>query len=289
MIFLFICLFAVTISHAIERRTLYEKVAVPDLIIYGTVLEDDQKYALVSVEEVLKGAFQKPSINVSFRKENLERQQREEKIEFTRGDKVILLLEPFRTDSGRVKSDLFTITGRDEGMIRVSAESATLTIEAIRRFVKIQSIKEQKRIWEGQKALLKETNRLMVEAGLQEIIKFWIAEPDMIPLLLEFIRGENLQFRLSAAKIFCQLFEDETRKRARIEGREEVIRELIQKARGDASPSVRVETIKALKRAGNVGLRDIFEAISKGDEDQEVRYEAQKALYEIRSYDNEEE
>ncbi len=291
-IFLFL-LFLISYVHlsafaeSKEDLTLYEKIARAEYVVVATVIDDDDRYALVSVEENIKGDLSKNVLNVSFRKENLERELGEQKIDFTKGETVVLFLEPSITASGKEKKDVYSPVGRAEGKISVSAESVQLISEAMHRFAKIQALDEQRRIWEEQKTLLKEKNRFMVEAGFEEVIKFKTATSDMVPMLLEFVRGADPLFRIFSCTIFEQLFEKEKRQKKSIEGREEVVKEMIQRARGDDTPSVRIGAIRTLEMAGAREYREILEAISKTDDSQDVRYEAERVLYEIRSDTNE--
>lgn len=264
-----------------EKQNLYERAAQAKLIVLGTIVEDDSKYAVVHIEETLKGKSASDVIQVSFRIENFERKPGEEKITFKSGERVILFLEPVKKSSGKLKENTFALVGRSEGKIASSAESLVALVEAIKRFVRIQSLDSQLQIWEEQKKLLAEKNRFMVEAGFQEVIKFRTVRSDMIPRLLEFVRGEHPSFRSYSLILLKQLFEEEARGREKIEGREEVIRELVQRARGDEDSSVRVEAVRALAEAGTEDQRELLEAISNSDASQEVRYEAQKALYEM--------
>lgn len=289
VLFLISSIYPYAYTEARESLTLYEKIAWAQYVIVATVINDDEKYALVSVEENVKGNLSKDLLNVSFRRENLERELGEPKIEFTKGETVVLFLEPFVTASGKEKKDVYSPVGRAEGKISVSAESVQLISEAMHRFVKIQALDDQRRIWEEQKALLKEKNRFMVEAGFEEVIKFKIASQEMIPALLAFVRGEDSLFRAFTCTIFGQLFEKERRQKTKIEGREEILRELIQRARGDDAPSVRIEAIRAIEMAGGYEYREILEAISKTDNSQDVRYEAERVLYGLRSDDSERE
>lgn len=282
--FLFALPLACTDAEASSGKTLYEKVAFSPLVVHGTTISDDAKYAEIHVLEVLKGTFQGEMFHVSFRIENFERQRGEEKIIFDRGEEAILLLEPVLDRASRIKDDsLFRLIGGAEGKIELSPESGQPLIDAAKRFIEIQSLDSQNKIWKEHKKLLQEKNRFLIQAGFQEIIKFRIADWLLIPTLLPFLIGYDVEFQIHTAKIMTQLFQDERKAEEEKEGREEVIRSLIQRARGDRDPRVRVEAIRALSAAGAEDYQDIFKTISEHDESQDVRYEAQKVLYEIRT------
>ncbi|MEW5807805.1 MAG: HEAT repeat domain-containing protein [Acidobacteriota bacterium] len=275
--------FSVSSLQAVEKQSLYEKVAVAELIVLSTIVVDDAKYVLATIDEILKGTYQEESIQVSFRKENFESKPGEDKITFRTGERAVLFLEPAKRSSGKVKKKIFTLIGRAEGKLSVSEESITLLLDAIKRFVRIQALKNQLQIWDEHKKLLEEKNHFMVEAGLQEIVKFRTADPNIIPQILEFSRGNTPRFRLYSMLILRQLFEGEANGKTRIEGREEIVRTLREKARRDEDPSVRIEAIRAIKTVGTEDDIDLLETISRTDKSQDVRYEAQKVLYEMKS------
>ncbi len=266
-----------------SEKTLYEKTAHAPLVILGITTSDDTKYAEIEIQEVLKGQFQGQMLNISFRRENFERKRGQEKIVFSEGEEAILFLEPVRNRNGRIKDhSLFKLIGGTEGKIEVSPESGQSLVIAIKRLIEIQSIKSMKKIWKEHKNLLQEKNRFLIQAGFQEIIKFRIADWILIPTLLQFLSGKDVEFRICSVKVMAQILEDEGEKTKEREEKEEVIRSLINRARGDDEPMVRVEAIRALNAAGAEDYLDILETISENDESQVVRYEAQKVIYEIR-------
>ncbi len=269
---------------ASEGDTLYEKIAHSTLAIHGITVSDDVKYAEIHVLEVLKGNFAEEVLQVAFRMDNFERQQGEEKIIFNKGEEVILLLEPVRVRSGRIKDpSLFRLMNRAEGKINLSPESGHLLIDAVKRFIHLQSLQSQLEIWEEHRKLLQEKNPFLIRAGFHEILKFRIANWSQIPILLQFLLGQDVEFKLESARVIAQLFQDKGNATENLEGREEVIRTLIRAARGDKDVRVRVEAIRALSASGAENYQDVLEAISEDDESQLVRYEGQKALYEIKA------
>lgn len=286
LLFLLLCL-TIHVAKALEEKTLYEKIAHSLLAIHGLTVSDDAKYAEIHVLEVLKGNYAEESLRISFRMDNFERERGEEKIIFNKGEEAILILEPLRNRSGGIKDpSLFRLMDRAEGKIDLSPESGHILIDAVKRFIQIQSLESQHEIWKEQKKLLQEKNRFLVEAGFQEILKFRIGDWSQIPLLLRYLTGPDPEFQLNAAKVITQLFQDREETTVNLEGWEEVIRTVIRTARGDSEARIRVEAIRALSAAGAESYQEVLEAISKDDESQLVRYEAQKALYETKTGNN---
>ncbi len=286
LLLLLLCLIA-NAAEVSEKKTLYEKIAHSLLAIHGLTVSDDAKYAEIHVLEMLKGNYAEENLRISFRMDNFEREREEEKIIFNNGEEAIFLLEPLRDRSGSIKDpSLFKLMDRAEGKIDLSPESGHILIAAVKRFIQIQSLESQHEIWKEQKKLLQEKNRFLIEAGFQEILKFRIGDWTQIPDLLQYLTGPDAEFQLNAAKVITQLFQDREEATANLEGWEEVIRTVIRTARGESDPRIRVEAIRALSAAGAESYQDVLEAISEDDESQLVRYEAQKALYEIKTDNN---
>jgi hypothetical protein len=282
--FVLILLLIIIKAEASPEEKLYERIAHSSLVIHGQTISDDAKYAGIHVLEVLKGDFTKENLQISFRMDNFEREREEEKIIFNNGEEIILLLEPLRDRSGRIKDpSLFRLMNRAEGKIDISPESGHLLIDAVKRFVHIQSLESQYEIWQEQKKLLQEKNRFLVQAGFQEILKFRIGDWSQIPTLLQYLTSPDVEFQRDSAKVISQLFQDKGNSVKKLEGWEEVIRTLIRIARGDKEARIRVEAIRTLSAADAENYQDVLEAISEDDESQLVRYEAQKVLYEIKT------
>ena len=108
---------------ASEGPTLFEKLAESPLVIHGRCRQEGVR-ATVEVLAVLKGTYKAPTLEVRYHSDNLNRDPGSQKIGFESGAESILVLEPEKSDDGRVKSETrFILAGGARGKIDLPPEA----------------------------------------------------------------------------------------------------------------------------------------------------------------------
>jgi len=264
-----------------QAPTFYEKLAFGRIVVAGTCLEQGRR-ALVQVDEVFKGQLPSQRISIAYRGQNWDRSPGQPKIEFHLGERSILMLEAESTEHGSTPEEArFVLAGGCDGKVDLPAEGSEALLEAARRIVQIQSQSDQNEIWEGQRHLLQEKNPLLVEAGFQEVLKFRLGNPAMVPLLTRYLADPHDSFRLASLRVFAQILERSRQRGDELPGAERLRLDILSVARGDTSAEVRAQAVRTLKVSGRPDLREVMAQMAGSDPSQIVRYEAQLALMEI--------
>jgi len=279
-----VLLFAAALTPAaISSLNLWEKTFRSELVIRATVLDGDDRLARMRVDEVLKGGYTGDELKIVFRAANFSRKTWEEKIVFQAGQHLVLFLDRFRKNGVLQGADQFELFRGSNGREEVPSEGEDAYLQAIRRFVAIQGVDSQLARWDASRALLSETNPFLVEAGFEQVLKFRLADASLVPVLLGHLDSETVAFRQKAVRCFGQVFEATSPQAGDLPTEDHIRDLLLNKAMKDASEEVRVESIKALGAWRDRDLAASFRAIADQDPSQAVRYQAERAIYELES------
>lgn len=268
---------------AISSLDLWEKTFRSELVVRATVLDGDDRLARMRVDEVLKGDYSGDELKIVFRAANWSRKTWEGKIVFETGQHLVLFLDRHRKNGVLQAADQFELFRGSNGREEVPAEGEDAYLQAIKRFVAIQAVDSQLARWEASRALLSDTNPFLVEAGFEQVLKFRLADASLVPVLLGHLDSETVAFRQKAIRCFAQVFESTSLQAGDLPTEDHVRDLLLHKAMKDPSAEVRVESIKALGAWPDHDLAASFRAIADQDPSQAVRYQAERALYELES------
>lgn len=265
----------------IDVPTLWKKTFQASLVARVTVLDGDNRMAVLAVNEVIKGQYHREQLKVVFRAVNWSRDLWEDRIVFPEGARLVLFLQPF-IKKGKVNApDQFELVGGYHGIEAVPPEGNDAYLQAIRRFVTIQSQPSQLAIWGQARALLKEDNPYLVQAGFDQVLRFRLADEALVPVLLERMEDETVAFRTQSAQCLGDVLEDARRDDKTLMGEDHMRDLLLFTATNDADVHVRVEAIRALEAGRDINLVPTFRRIAQEDPSQEVRYQAERTIYEI--------
>lgn len=269
-------------AHAtVAPLGLWEKTFRAELVARVTVVDGDDRLARMRVNEVLKGRYDGEDLKVVFRAENFSRKPWEERIVFEKGKRLILFLERFRKNGELQEEDRFALFRGYQGKEEVPAEGEDAYLQAIRRFIEIQSLPSQLARWEASRALLSEPNPLLVEAGFEQVLKFRLADEALVPVLLGHLDSPTVPFRQQAVRCFAQILDESSSDTRTLETEDHIRDLLVHKAMSDSAEEVRVESIKALEVKGDGNLLAALREIASRDPSQAVRYQAERAIYEL--------
>jgi hypothetical protein len=268
---------------AISSLDNWEKTFRSELVVRATVLDGDDRLARMKVDEVLKGDYKGEQLKIVFRAANFARKTWEEKITFKTGQHLILFLDRFRKNGVLQAPDQFELFRGSNGREEIPSEGEDAYLLAIRKFIEIQGLESQLARWDASRALLSETNPFLVDAGFEQVLKFRLANATLVPVLLGHLDSETVAFRQKAVRCFGQVFESTSREAGDLPTEDHIRDLLLNKAMKDPVADVRVESIKALGAWQDHDLAASFRAIAAQDPSQAVRYEAERAIYELES------
>lgn len=276
---LLVCLAGPAARADITELTLWDKSFRAELVVRATVLDPDDRLAIMRVDEVIKGAYDEETLKIVFRARNLSRDYWEEKIEFVEGQQLILFLERFRKRGILQEPSHFSLLKGYQGKVEVPPEGTAAFLQAVRRFAEIQAMDSQLAIWKAARELLQEDNPYLVEAGFEQVLKFRLADEELVPVLLVHLDGQAVPFRRQAARALGQVFEDYRAEEKILQTEDHVRDLLLHKAMNDQSEEVRVESIRALQAKWDEALIPSLRRIAAEDPSQAVRYQAERAIY----------
>lgn len=266
---------------AIDEPSLWTKTFRAELVVRVRVLDGDNRLATMKVEEIIKGDYDRETLRVVFRAMNLSRNYWEEKVVFPLGAHEILFLRPF-VKKGKVNApDQFELVGGHHGTEEVPPEGNDAYLQAIRQFVIIQGMGSQLAIWNQSRQLLESENPYLVQAGFEQVLRFRLADEEMVPVLLLRLEDETVAFRSQAARCLRDVFEDFRREKKTLTAEDHLRDMLLFKAMNDQSVDVRVEAIRTLQAGRDADLVPSFRQIAREDPSQAVRYQAERTIHEI--------
>ena len=256
----------------------YEWMGVAPIVVVAEVLADDGKLVQVLARTGIKGGVPAETvILVDLHSANRDRDLGVPALKLERGRAYALLLSPSRAGK-REERHVFDLVRGIRGARPLPAEGAPAIVEAARRLGEIQERKDDALLWESLPEFLEETNPVLVEAALDLYVKFRRGDVSIVPSLELLLDHPRPDFRDHAALLLGAIL---SRDSARdLPERSTVVATLAGRARRDDDAQVRRTATAALASLNDAGIDEILRAIAKDDPDQNVRFEAEKRLYE---------
>ncbi|HET9480230.1 MAG TPA: HEAT repeat domain-containing protein [Candidatus Polarisedimenticolia bacterium] len=267
----------------IRDLTLYQMTARATLVVRARALSGSTRRPSVQVLEIYKGSFPADRVTIVPHFEDhssptpwLRRET------FVEGEESILFLQPYEDTFGRDEGPAtFAVLGASHGKVEVPSEGAVALEDALRRFVLILSMGQHDRQAEALRALLREKNPYLIEAGLDECRKFRLAEPADIGDLLELTSSPRPDFRAGALDLIAQLT-GEAAVTGAPQRRPDLFSRVAAAARTDAEARVRLAAVRVLASFGDRPALALLERLGREDPDQAVRYESSVAALRLR-------
>ncbi len=272
---------------------LFQKVARAELIVRVKTFDGSLRFALVDVQESLKGSPPGKRLRIAFRDYNFTRKPGSEPIVFPSGQEEILFLlpheQPRRKERNKEKNkDLFNLYLGEQGRITVPAEGAGAILDAIRRLAAVSSQGPASQL-ESFGAMLESTNMYLLEASLDEIDRMHAAERGLYGRLSKSLTSPSPGLRVRSLRIIKAIFmsgRDDGQGSEAAVGQADapdqgpmVLQSVIERARNDSSDEVRAAAVDAMAAWHSwPEVEGDLQAIAKNDPDQGVRYAAERAL-----------
>jgi len=270
-----------------EKLNLFQMIARSELVVLVRVRSGSLKYAIVEVQEALKGTTALPTLRIAFRDFNFTRRAGKDLIIFPDGQQEILFLVPYgrqvRRKKARLKNrDLFTLFHGREGRITLPAEGPETILGAIRRLAEVCGRDPASQI-DALKSFLEGDNPFLTESALQEIERLRAGDPASFPRLLLLLNSRSMTLRTGSLRVIGQVFSTGRLADEALDGARAALAAVLERARNDPDESVRVQAVAVVADWPNrAEVEQELKAIAGTDSAQAVRYEAERALFERR-------
>ncbi len=261
---------------------LYEWLATAPVVVTGTNVMTYGKYTDFTVDSELRGEMAPGTVfRVNVRRANRDRVRQLDKkaLRFDEGRSYVLLLTPAAKQPADAPPTFEFVRGV-RGAREIPLEGAAVLLEAVARFVAIQERNDDGYTWRELSRMVEGTNPLLLETALDLFIKFRRGRFDQLGALRPLLDHPSESLRERTALLIGQIL-DRQREQP-VPHRELLQSELVARARRDSAVSVRVAATRALYGLGGETVHDVLKEIAREDPDQNVRYTAERLLYEGR-------
>jgi hypothetical protein len=280
----------------VHPLSLYQKTARAALVVRARATSDSTRRPPMDVLEIYKGVYPgKTLFVVPFFQDYANPKPWLKREVFQKGEEYVLFLNPFEEapdaafppSAERGSADkpthpddespekLFVVLNADQGVTTIPAEGATALTDAVKRFVAILSLGQHDLQAEALRGLLTERNPFLLEAGLGEVERFDLADPDDASVLLGLLASPREEFRAGSLRIIAQLGRSARTSGREMRDRPEIFSRLVERAYGDSAAPVRRDAVRALAGLGGEGVEAVLRAVGERDPDQDVRYQAE--------------
>jgi HEAT repeat protein len=259
--------------------SLYELTARSDLVVLARVISGALKLAQVQVREIFRGSVPPGArLQIAFRDFNTNL-GKENRIVFDDGESELLFLVPEVDAEGKRKGkDRYTLFRGRFGRFQLPREGGDVYLDAVREFAGLAALKDHRELFRRLKALLLSPNPVLVDAGLQEVLKLDLVDREMVPQILRFSQDVAPGRRIAAMRLASRLFTGLRNKTEESELQDALLPPLVVLARNDPDEQVRVESVLALGAWGGEAVQETLREIADQDPAQTVRYQARVIL-----------
>ena len=265
-----------------ETLNLFQLVARSDLVVHVRVRSGSLKYAIVEVQESLKGTSPFPVLRIAFRDFNFTRAAGADAIVFPDGQEEILFLAPYGR-TGRKKNrdknkDLFTLFRGSQGRFTVPAEGRGVPLEAVRRLVEIGRLDPTSQA-DALESLLESPNPILLETALGEIERLRDPRAPLLSRLIGLLASPSPPTRIGSLRVMAQIFSSGRIGDDSLDAAQTALAGVLERARNDSDEDVRTQAVLSLAAWPN--RREVqgeLKAIAGTDKAQAVRYAAERAL-----------
>jgi len=266
-----------------ETLNLFQLVARTDLVVHVRIRSGSLKYAIVDVQESLKGTSPFPVLRIAFRDFNFTRAAGTDAIVFPDGQEEILFLSPYGRTTRKKKDrdknkDLFTLFRGSQGRLTVPGEGRNVPLEAVRRLAEIGRLDPSSQT-EALEGLLESPNPILLETALSEIERLRDPRAPLLPRLIGLLASPSPPIRIGSLRVMAQIFASGRIGDDSLDAAQTALAGVLERARNDPDEEVRTQAVLALAAWPN--RREVqgeLRAIAGTDKAQAVRYEAERAL-----------
>lgn len=262
----------------------YEWAAVAPVVVVAESGTHDGRWYEFTVTRVLRGEAVAAGevVEVDLKLANRDRDRHLHRFAYNPDPpaEYLLLLEESDRKKKRKepKEPRFELVRGLRGIRELPAEGQAAIVEAVRHFVEIQDLRDDRVVWERLGQLLGSPNPLVLETVLDQFLKFRRGEATHLPQLRAVLDHPSPGLRERSVRMIGQVLRRE--EPVAVPDRASLRAALIGTARRDTEPAVRVAAIAALDAFRDVATERVLEEIADSDPDQNVRYQAARRLHE---------
>ena len=257
---------------------LYDWMATAPIVIAADIVADDLRFVKAVTRQALKGDLAaNATVQIDLRQANRDREAGTPALDLENGRGYLLLLRP----SPRGKKEplpVFDLVRGIRGAKPLPVEGSAATIAAAARLADIQARNNDTFLWASLPDFLEDQNPVLVDAALDLYVKFRRETTALIPVLSPLLEHPRPDVRRRAVLVLGRALNRPDS--AEIPERTEVVSELSGRARRDDDAAVRREATGALAALTDAGIDETLRTIALDDPDQNVRFEAEKSLFE---------
>jgi HEAT repeat protein len=247
-------------------------------VVAGEIIADDGKFVVAVATTPIKGSLNAgAAIKIDLRETNRDRDPGTPALDLVKGKSYLLLLKPSSKGRGQ-PTPIFALERGVRGAKELPVEGSAATVDAMQRLAAIQARQSDNLLWATLPEFLEDPNPVLVDAALDLYVKFRREGADLIPVLAPLLEHPRPDFRRRAALLLGRVLRRSGA--AEIAERPETVAALTGRARRDDDATVRREATVALAALSDPGIDETLRTIGADDPDQDVRFEAVKALSE---------
>lgn len=257
---------------------LYDWMATAPIVIAADIVADDSKFVMAVTREAFKGALVVDgTVLVDLRRANRDREMGAPALDLEKGRAYLLLLQPSRRGK-KEPYPVFDLVRGVRGVKPLPVEGSAATIAAVARLAAVQERNNDAFLWATLPGFLEDDNPVLVDAALDLYVKFHRETAALIPVVSPLLEHPRPDVRRRAVLVVGRVLERADS--ANVPERPDVIAELSGRARRDDDVIVRRVATAALASLPDAGVDETLRVIARDDPDQNVRFEAEKALFE---------
>ena len=257
---------------------LYEWMATAPIVIAADVVADDGKLVQAITRAAIKGG---PKVNavvlVDQRRANRDRDEGTAALDLQKGRAYLLLLKA-STRRKNEPSPVYDLVRGVSGARALPLEGSAATIAAAARIAEVQERNSDEFLWTALPDFLQDENPVLVDAALDLYVKFRRESAALVPIVQPLLEHPRPDFRRRAALLLGHVLGRSGA--SDVPERPRLVAELMGRARRDDDVAVRREATAALAALPDAGIDETLRAIARDDPDQNVRFEAEKSIFE---------
>jgi hypothetical protein len=257
---------------------LYEWIATAPIVIAADVVADDGRLVQAVARAAIKGDVAVNAlVLIDQRQANRDREEGVAALDLTKGRAYLLLLKA----STRRKSEpspVYDLVRGTGGARALPPEGSTAMIAAVSRMAEVQDRHSDEFLWTSLPDFLQDENPVLVDAALDLYVKFRRERADLVPIVQPLLEHPRPDFRRRAALLLGRVLVRADA--AQVAERPRIVAELTGRARRDDDVTVRRVATSALAALPDAGIDETLRVIARDDPDQDVRFEAEKSIFE---------
>jgi HEAT repeat protein len=257
---------------------LYEWMATAPIVIAADVVADDGKFVQAVARAVIKGDLAVNALLlIDQRQANRDREEGVPALDLMKGRGYLLLLKA-STRKKSAPTPLFDLVRGTGGAKALPPEGSAAVIAAASRMAEVQERHSDEFLWTSLPDFLQDENPVLVDAALDLYVKFRRERVALAPIVQPLLEHPRPDFRRRAALLLGRVLVRADA--ADVADRPRLVAELTGRARRDDDVTVRREATSALAALPDAGIDETLRVIARDDPDQDVRFEAEKSIFE---------